>query len=136
MGYREYSPHPALRPYVDRFWVRSIEAEARPQLILPDGCIDLMVRLDSSFEAFAIGTMTRAIVFDPKPSGRVVAVRFRPGAAAPFLALAADELTDRTVTCVELGLRWLAPARLGSFVDLEDAARRLERILLDRCRAL
>jgi AraC-like DNA-binding protein len=70
------------------------------------------------------------------PAARIVAVRFRPGGAAPFLALPAHELTDRRVDSTELGLGWLAPARLHDAPDLDTAVRVLERELLGRLSAV
>jgi len=132
MGYRELSPHPALRCFVDRFWVSSAERDPGPRLILPDGCIDLLIDLSRGAHAVAVGTMTRAFTFDPRAPVRTVAVRFRPGGAVPFLAMPADELTDRVIPYDELGLRWLAPARFEGFADLDRSARALETALLDR----
>jgi AraC-like DNA-binding protein len=65
-----------------------------------------------------------------------VAVRFRPGGAAAFLGVAADELTDQVVSSAELGARWLAADRLEGLAGLEASARALERLLLERCHAL
>lgn len=136
MGYRELSPHAALRPFVDRFWVRSGDGEPEPRRILPDGCIDLLIDLNRGAHAVAVGTMTRAITFDSPAPVRIVAVRFRPGGAVPFLAVPADQLTDRVIPCVELGLRWLAPARLEDFAAVDQAARALEQSLLNRLHAI
>jgi AraC-like DNA-binding protein len=136
MGYRELSPHPALRPFVDRFWVSSAESAPGPRCILPDGCIDLLIDLNRGAHATAVGTMTRATTFDPRAPVRIVAVRFRPGGAVPFLAVPADQLTDRVIACAELGLRWLAPEGLEGFADLDRAARALERSLLNRIHAI
>jgi AraC-like DNA-binding protein len=136
MGYRELPPHPALRPYVDRFWVSEVGADAAPRLILPDGCIDVLVDLDRGAEPVAVGTMTRAVVFAPRAPVRTVAVRFRPGAAAAFLGVAADELTDRVASGAELGLGWLRSGRPGGSAGLAGAARALEQLVLDRARAV
>jgi AraC-like DNA-binding protein len=136
MAYREFSPHRALRPFVDRFWVSSDGAGAEPRRILPDGCIDLMVDLARGGYSVAVGTMTRAVLFQPRGAIRIVAVRFRPGGAVPFLRVSADELTDRMVEATEVGVRWLAPASLMGFADLAHAARALERVLLNRLHAI
>src|SRR5688572_29349677 len=92
--FQEFRPSPALRPFVDRLWTRS---GAPPQgtaiRILPDGCIDLIVNLTTG-GAVVVGTMTRAVAYVPEGPVQLVAVRFRPGGASPFLSVAADELTD------------------------------------------
>jgi hypothetical protein len=62
MSYRELKPHPALCPFVDRFWVRTNDgrSDTSPMHILPDGCIDLMVDVASGGNAAVVGAMTRA----------------------------------------------------------------------------
>jgi AraC-like DNA-binding protein len=137
MPYRELRPHPVLRPYVDRLWTSTPDAQptAQPQRILPDGCIDLLVNVERG-RAFAVGAMTGPWLVPPGPSSPIVAVRFRPGGAAPFLAAPAHELTDRRVEIAALGLRWLEPARLAESGDLDAAVRALERALLARVGAV
>jgi AraC-like DNA-binding protein len=112
MPYRETIPVPALRPFVDRFWTRTREPtsaagnpEATPlesSWILPDGCMDVIVRMDGGGEARLVGAMTRAERVAPLGAAQLAAVRFRPGGAAASLQLDADELTDRTVPLDEL----------------------------------
>ena len=76
-SHQEIAPHPALRPFVDRFWVNATEAGAGPRRILPDCCIDLLVDTSRGEQAVVVGTMTRAVVFAPSRPVRIVAVRFR-----------------------------------------------------------
>ncbi len=129
--FEEFRPSPALRPFVDRLWTR---AGAPPQgtaiRILPDGCIDLIVNLTTG-GAVVVGTMTRAVAYVPEGPVQLVAVRFRPGGASPFLSVAADELTDRTVGSADAGCRWLEVARFAPRAP-SAAVRALERALLRR----
>lgn len=95
MTYRELAPSAALAPYVDRFWSSNGDGGR----ILPDGCIDILVENGA---ARLVGTMTRAIVVPGDAgsiadAGSVVAVRFRPGAAAAFLRMDVDAITDREI---------------------------------------
>jgi AraC-like DNA-binding protein len=154
MSYREHLPHPALRPYVDRFWTRvwqpsSALAAASPARgehaspaawILPDGCIDILLNLTSG-RAVAVGTMTRTLVIPPGPASTIVAVRFRPGGARPFLRLAAHALTDTQIPCADLDLRDLIPPGFGDRDPRDGRAvmttlQALERLLLRRLRDL
>jgi len=133
MSYRELLPPLALRPYVDRFWLRVPGAESRassaardaagalepgevaldanaaersaPSRILPDGCIDVLLDADTG-AARVVGTMTRAVIYEA-PASRLAAVRFRPGGAYPFLRVGSAELTDRVEDVAALGARWL-----------------------------
>jgi len=135
-GYREIAPHPALRAFVDRFWITTTETTPLPRRILPDGCIDVLIDLGRGRQALAVGTMTRAIVFEPRAAVRIAAVRFRPGGAVPFLGVAAAELTDRTLPCDDIGARWLARARWDESGDPDAAVASLQRLLLARLASL
>jgi AraC-like DNA-binding protein len=134
-SYRELLPHPLLRPFVDRFWISSAEAGAPARRILPDGCIDVLVDLARGGRALAVGTMTRASVFDPRAPVRIAAVRFRPGGAVPFLRVPAEELTDRTLPCAEIGARWLAHPSWSEPIAPAAAVDSLQGLLLDRLAA-
>ena len=132
----ETPPHPALRPFVDRLWARTVVEGAAPLRILPDGCIDVLVYSSHPSNAFAVGTMTRAMVFESRRAVRIAAVRFRPGGAIPFLSVPADELTDGVVELRDLGVRWLRPEVILDGVPLRDAVRALECALLKRLAAI
>lgn len=134
--YRELVPHPALRPFVDRFWISVDDAAPPARRILPDGCIDVLVDLAAQGRALVVGTMTSASVFAPRGPVRIAAVRFRPAGAVPFLGVAARALTDGTFTCDELGARWLADARWAETADADAAVASLQRLLLGRLSAL
>jgi AraC-like DNA-binding protein len=140
MAYCEILPHPALRPFVDRFWILTAAAGAEPRRILPDGCIDVIVDVDPESDGFgraaAVGTMTRALVFQPPERVRSAAVRFRPGGAAPLLRLSADELTDHVVDAGDVSARWIALGRDDAASDPAEAVSALERQLLTRVRAI
>jgi AraC-like DNA-binding protein len=135
MGYRELLPHVALRPVVDRYWVRTPDAEPAAAdgaaRILPDGCIDVLIDVPTG-EARVVGTMTRAVLYVGGASASIAAVRFKPGGAGAFLRVPAHELTDRVVPAADLGLRWLTgpasepgkPCRLLAALE----ARLLERL--------
>lgn len=136
-GFREFAPHPALAPYVDRFWARSSgpSANGGPLLILPDGCIDLIVDLSDGWNPFVVGAMTRATAFEPEPRTRLIGARFRPGGAIPFLNVAAHEITDHVVDSADVGLRWVASIPHAHHRQLAEAVRVLERLLFERLAA-
>jgi AraC-like DNA-binding protein len=140
MAYRELLPHPALRSFVDRFWILTAAAGAGPRRILPDGCIDVIVDVDPDSDGFgqaaAVGTMTRAMLFHPRTRVCSAAVRFRPGGAAPFLRLPADQLTDRVLDAGDAGARWLVAGAGGAPKGPLAAVAALERRLLARLDAI
>jgi AraC-like DNA-binding protein len=146
MSYRELPPPPALRPFVDRFWMRAPDAaegegltraapvaQAAPSLILPDGCIDVLVDVRTG-AARVVGTMTRAVVDPIAARSVLVSVRFKPGAARAFLRVPAAELTDRVIAADELGCAWLCmpPAPEGSSLGVQGVLGALQRSLLER----
>jgi AraC-like DNA-binding protein len=126
--YREHLPPAALAPYVDRFWTSDAVApapEVEPRRILPDGCIDILIELTGDLaRPRVVGTMTRALLIPAGAQPRIVAVRFRPGAAAAFLRVDADELTDLELELPALGL--------DLEIDPRDPRGSLERWLLAR----
>jgi AraC-like DNA-binding protein len=133
MTYRELAPQPALRRHVDRLWSRSAAAEgaaASPALVLPDGCIDVLLDLRTG-AVRVVGTMTQAVQYTLPADVSLVAARFRPGAASAFLRVNAAELTDRVVDIEALGVRWLAQAGFEG-MPMARALADLERRLLER----
>jgi AraC-like DNA-binding protein len=126
VSYRERTPHPALAAFVDRFWTSTSAPGDPARRILPDGCIDLLVNLTDG-QTVVVGTMTRALAVPAHRHSEVVAVRFRPGAAFPFLGLPVAALTDRVAPASELGLRWA-----DGLGEDETALGRLELALLQR----
>jgi AraC-like DNA-binding protein len=98
-AYREHAPAAPLRSSVECYWTR--RGTGAPQRVLPDGCIDILMRRPVSptgaphgcFRAEVIGTMTRAIVAGGAAE-ELVGIRFRPGEAFRFLRFPAVECTD------------------------------------------
>src|ERR1700737_5137537 len=77
----------------------------------------------------------RPLVFEPGSPMRMLAARFRPGGALPFLGVAADELTDLVADSTEVGIRWLARSERLERARFADAGA-LERALLERLEAI
>ena len=93
MPYLEHAAEPALSRWVECVW--SIET-ADPLLaypVRPDGCIDILYSPTDGPEI--VGAMTAERRFDLAPQARTAGIRFRPGMAAQFLRIPAEELTDR-----------------------------------------
>jgi len=123
--YRELRPTAALQPWVECYWTRGEDADTREaNRILPDGCADLVFDLTRE-EAFAVGTMTTALVLPPSPGQRFFGVRFRPGRAAAFLRIPLAEITDARVPLRELWRDVPRPDR----INCDDIERELLRRL-------
>jgi AraC-like DNA-binding protein len=100
--YREQQPPDVLAAHVQAIWSELVGA--RPDdpgaRVLPDGCIDLV--WIGGRPPFVAGPATGPIITSATPGAVVVGVRFRPGAAASVLGVAADELRDANVELTDL----------------------------------
>jgi AraC-like DNA-binding protein len=127
--YRELNPSATLLDDVACVWfddrLRPV-GDARQQLVVPDGCIDIVwVR---GRQPSVAGPATVPIVADLPPDALVLGLRFRPGHAPTYLAAPADALLNADVPLREL---WGEPAdRLAESLEaapsLADGLRVLE----------
>ena len=119
-AYREHAPPDALATVVACLWENAPDAN-RKQLVVPDGCVDL-IWLDER-ELVVAGADTGPRSVDLPAGARVSGIRLRPGAAGAVLGLPAQELRDRQVL---LALVWGEEgARLEDAIAGADPARRL-----------
>lgn len=102
-SYAEFPPCPALRPYVACLWAAHTDAAAppRPHRVLPDNCVDILWQ-DNRPDAFAVGMMSAPIWVPAAGPVRIVAVRFRAGAAVLFLDAPPHVLTDSRADLADL----------------------------------
>ena len=103
MPYRELPPPPDLAHVVRCLWLR--EGSGDEVLVLPDGCLDVLVR---DGRALIAGPDTAPVPVTVAPGELVAGVRLRPGAGGAALGVPADELRDRRVTLEAL---WGAAGR-------------------------
>lgn len=94
VAYREWAPPPALAPWVRRVWELTVEGDAGPGRVLPDGCMDLVVMGGALLVA---GPDTGPVPVARTPGETVVGIRFHPGAGPAVLGPAASELRDTRV---------------------------------------
>jgi hypothetical protein len=127
----EYAPSPQLARHVECFWTES-PAASRVQRVVPDGAVDFLFDLNRA-KAIVVGAMTRPRLVPVQAGERTLAVRFRPGGAAPLVGVAIDVLTDREVPLDELwpDARSLA-ARLAERPTFESARADLGEALRDQ----
>lgn len=97
--YRELAPPIELADHVLCVW-RLVADEERSERILPDGSLDL-VYVDGR-RLLVAGPDTSAASAQRQPGTLTVGVRFRPGAAASVLGVAAEELRDRRIPLEEV----------------------------------
>ena len=130
MGPSRRPRHPALRPHVDRLWWSAGDVTHDVETILPTGRAQLIVTLLPDRAGATIqGPRSRPAEIDASTQRRAVGVAFRPGGTAPFLGVAATELTDRFVPADEL---WGRP--VATLVD-ELAASSSPDAVFDRLEA-
>jgi len=96
MGYRKFSPPAALVDLVECAWV--VDGPAKPVLVLPDGCMDLM-RMDN--QVVVAGPDTTASI-SPRSGEPFVGLRFHPGILPRLLGVPASELRNERVALAEL----------------------------------
>lgn len=141
MIYREYPPHPALSAHVDCMWTARVltvaPGRAHTHRVLPDNCVDILWQ-DGGQPAFAVGMMSKTVHVTSAGPVSTVAVRFKPGAAAAFLATPLHALTDQRA---DIDLLWgrSAADRLADALwtrELSDRERLalIETQLLERLR--
>jgi AraC-like DNA-binding protein len=108
--YKEFSPPKHLCEHVVCFWRRPAGAEANgAQIILPDGCIDIIWAGEQP--PFIAGPMTVPLMPATSASAEIIGVRFRPGVAPSLLGVSASALVNQHVPFPDLWpggqvLRW------------------------------
>ena len=121
--YREFRPPPDLARHIRCLWThRCPPGPASPVTVLPDGCVDL---LWMGGRLVVAGPDETAAVATPAPGETVTGVRFRPGAALPWLGLPMAAIVGQRVP---LGDLW-GEARAGGLADrLGEAPTPAERL--------
>lgn len=137
-AYDEIAPPPGLAPFVARLWSYRADAPSGAvQRIVPDGCCELILHLAAPYEeqapdgswrvqpcALFAGQLTRPLALRPTGPVHVLAARFTPDGARPFLGCAVSEATDRTLDMT--GRVPEPPGDLAALAGRLDARRRDE----------
>lgn len=102
--YREWTPSAALRPHFGCAWSHAVpQGPPLPIAVVPDGCVDLLWQDVRLAVAGPDVTAARPTL---RPGSILLGLRFRPGAAAPWLGLPMSEIVGRSVDLADLwGLR-------------------------------
>jgi AraC-like DNA-binding protein len=147
MEYREWPPHPALRPFVRAYWaLQGSGGGSPPQPVLPDGSSELVVHRLHAFhrhtahgialqpQRLLVGQMRAPVVLEAGGDADVVGIRFRAHGAFALLECPQDLSADDIPEVDALGLSWLSQAtRRAQSADTSPAALRLlEEALLQR----
>jgi AraC-like DNA-binding protein len=98
-SYREYASPRGLEDVVGCLWEND-RVRRQPQLVVPDGCVDLVWFGGEGLKV--VGADTGPHVVEPFGSS-AAGIRLRPGAAGAVLGIPASEVRDRQV---DLSLVW------------------------------
>ena len=134
-SYREFTPPPALAPYLTCFWIQEVPAgggEYR-QLSVPNGSAEIVCDL-STGAIHVTGPQTQPRRGRVSAGQTVVGARFAPGASTALLRLPGCEIADRHVGLADSGAA--VNASLGELLaetgSAECALALLSRELLRR----
>ncbi len=102
--YCEWKPSHRLRKYINCYWITpltdqpKLEAVDNVEMIVPDGCIDIVFRIDRTLpdiQGHVVGTVDRAIFVDMEYDRvETFGIRFYPGGLQPFLREPAHLFTN------------------------------------------
>ena len=143
MDFREHTPCPRLRPFIQCYWTLRIDAPSPlpPQRVFPDGAIEIIVHFGEPFErlddsgphrqsdTLLAGQIWSPVILRPSPRADVLGIRFRPAGAAPFLRFPLHEVGGRVDSLEDF---WGSRARSIRDAVAESPGRiaALERCLL------
>ena len=117
MNYQTFQPHPNLATLIKCYWTLEVpyQPDAKKQLILPDGCIEMIFLLGDDIKRF---TLEEKYIFQPramilgqinkpfyvKPTGYVnsFAVRFYPYGFANFISIPINKLVNKETPILDI----------------------------------
>ncbi|MFL6658780.1 MAG: DUF6597 domain-containing transcriptional factor [Massilia sp.] len=138
--YQEHPPCAALAPYLACLWTCHVqpEGQAISHRVLPDNCMDILWS-DADPHGGVAGMMSHAIAVPFGRPVRIIAARFKPGAASYFFDLPLHELADQHPALPDLWRDGLAERCADALWTrpLPDAhaVQVIERLLLQRLRS-
>ena len=115
-----YAPNPALAKWIQHFWIETWNWNgAAPQRreVLPHPCVHLAFAPGRSR---ILGVQLGRFVRELRGQGRVVGVKFRPGAFYPFLRRPVSTIANNSLLLQEL-FTGAADAESGVFASSDDS---------------
>ncbi len=109
MFYEELSPSEQFRGFIRCFWVLKHGSEAKNtrELILPDGCPEIVFNLAAPFrrhhdnlielqpKAIVVGQFKQHVTVEPTDAVDLFGIRFEPAGIYPLLRQSANDLTNK-----------------------------------------
>jgi AraC-like DNA-binding protein len=112
-AYHQLAPPPDLAHVVDAYWVNACEgAGGGASTVLPDGCIDLVLRAEGASRKLQASALTTEPFSIPAAEGRwFVGVRFRPAMSRVVLDVLPAECRDTAIEALSFDASFGALAR-------------------------
>jgi AraC-like DNA-binding protein len=108
--YMEFAPDYNLKPYIFCYWISPfelgrhnilIEQKENKELIVPDGCIDILFRIDritKKLQTLVVGMMdSPGDVFFDYERIQTFGIRFYPGVLYPLLKYPINDFTNKII---------------------------------------
>ncbi|WP_150266463.1 helix-turn-helix domain-containing protein [Paenibacillus tepidiphilus] len=144
-GYREWKPCKALEDSIYCYWYMprcsgfdpARLPAGRHEMIAPDGCIDIVLRIEPSTaaECLIVGTLERSLMADLEVARmQTVGIRFYPGGLQRFLREPACLFTNQIRSLGEVSRAFAAELQevIGLSGSAPERIRGLEQYLLGR----
>lgn len=150
MNYQTFTPHPDLQSAVKCFWTLEIPPmkDAQRQLIIPDGCIDMIFILGDDVKRYTsddefiiqpremvLGQITEPFYVEPTGYVHSFAVRFYPFGFANFVNCPIIDLANKETPIAGLLGEDVAATLTHEIINAGDTRQRikiLEQFFLDR----
>lgn len=150
MNYQTFPPHPDLKSAVKFFWTLEIPAQpdVQRQLILPDGCIDIIFILGDDVKRYTsgddfiiqpremvLGQITEPFYVEPTGSVNSFAARFYPYGFANFVEIPINQLANKETPLHILFGEQASKTLANQVNQATDTAQRikiLENFLIDK----
>jgi hypothetical protein len=141
MNYQTFQPHPDLASFVKCYWTLEVPAEtdAQRQLIIPDGCIDMIFILGDDVKRYTTGDefilqprdMVLGQITEPffvEPTGYVhsFAIRFYPYGFANFVTTPIQQLANKETPITQLFGEKLSKELAQKIVQATDTQGRIQ----------
>ncbi len=111
-----YSPSEDLIPYVFNYNFYTVEGDGQEAFMVPEGAIELVIQCDTEiwqyswdttekikrYEAFIGGLHQKSFRLKANESGRLISIRFKPGAFSYFTPFPVNELVNRMVNLEDI----------------------------------
>ncbi len=137
VGYREFAPSTALKPYIYCYWVLWSETPLQSPYtyrIISDGCVDLLINCTTFERLVVAGTANTSTTVSFNNKLEYFGIRFLPGWFHHFFRLPLKEVANAMIVCEDIWGNQLEAfeAQLFSAHSAKDRIEIAETFLLQR----